>query len=257
MRPPIQRPRRAVCALCLLAAASIQAAPFATTYTGTIGSAGIPGVASGQGYAVTLVFDNGGSTAASQQWTGAHLTCAIWRMNGAAGSAAVYAQDLAAHPPSMATLSANTDGNGALTAMFNAVAAHNVPPGSYSATPHIEGPVSWFVSGTGPIFSDHNDVAQTRDVFDTPLRRRAARPHLLEPAPGVCRPLRRARSLRPSHARSHPWPRGAGAARGPAGRGGVPHPPPQKSLKPYQPPALNRQALSAINTRAIQARAIP
>lgn len=169
MRPPIQRPRRAVRALCLLAAAaSIQADPFATTYTGTIGSAGIPGVASGQGYAVTLVFDNGGSTAASQQWTGAHLTCAIWRMNGDAGSAAVYAQDLAAHPPSLATLSANTDGNGALTGMFNAVTAHNVPPGSYSATPHIEGPVSWFVNGTGPIFSDHNDVAQTRDVFDTP-----------------------------------------------------------------------------------------
>lgn len=43
------------------------AAPYATTYTGTIANSGIPAeVPDGAVFTLTLVFDNGGTTAASQ-----------------------------------------------------------------------------------------------------------------------------------------------------------------------------------------------
>ncbi len=93
----------------LLVSAGAIAAPFSITYSGTVdvGST-IPQVTSGQPYVVTLVFDNGGATAASQAWVAGDLQCAIWTMNAVSNVA--YAQDLVASAGTMAIAgSATTD----------------------------------------------------------------------------------------------------------------------------------------------------
>ncbi|MDR2332316.1 MAG: fibronectin type III domain-containing protein [Burkholderiaceae bacterium] len=77
--------------LALVAAATAaQAAPFAVTLTGTINASTFAEVRSGERFAVTLVYDNGGNTAISQTWQTGDLRCAIWRMNNDAG--VVYTQ---------------------------------------------------------------------------------------------------------------------------------------------------------------------
>ena len=69
----------------LLGGAGAMAAPYATTYTGTVANSGIPAeVPDGAVFTLTLVFDNGGTTAASQSWTIGQLTCGFWRWNSVA-----------------------------------------------------------------------------------------------------------------------------------------------------------------------------
>ena len=68
----------------LAAAASAQAADFATTHRGTIGAGtNIPGAIPGQRYALTLVMNNDGSDARNQSWSQWHLVCALWHLNDA------------------------------------------------------------------------------------------------------------------------------------------------------------------------------
>lgn len=70
--------------LLALCAATAQAAPFAITYSGTTASSTHPDVADGTPFSVTFIVDNGGTTAAGQQWDTSHLTCALWRIGSGA-----------------------------------------------------------------------------------------------------------------------------------------------------------------------------
>ncbi|MBV7456013.1 hypothetical protein KW843_16150 [Acidovorax sp. sif1233] len=147
------------CAIGLPGAA--QAAPFATTYTGTISTTDFPEIISGQSYSVTFVFDNGGNSASNQAWTGAHLRCTFWRMNDARNVG--FVQDLAISAPTLALGSATTDGAGVLTGMFTEI--NGDPAGaSFSSTgiTHTV-PAHWFANGINNVFSD---AAQNRSVHD-------------------------------------------------------------------------------------------
>lgn len=126
--------RRALLPLLLAGLTSAQAAPYATTYTGTISESGFAEINDGEPYSLTLVFDNGGSSALNQTWTSAHLTCAIWRMNRA-GNVAI-AHNLVTAPPSIADGSIGTDGTGALATVFSRLTAraYSSIPGSATAT---------------------------------------------------------------------------------------------------------------------------
>ena len=157
--------RRAVAAAALACAAGAGAAPYAITYTGVIGSSPLIGfdtVMAGQPYSVTLVFDNGNSTTASQTWGASHLTCVLWRFNMAHN--VVYAQDLQASPPTTALGTAATDAGGALNDMFSDVQALGVAPGAYAASgfsPAL-GEVRWYINDQNSIlFSEGLEVHGT------------------------------------------------------------------------------------------------
>ena len=151
---------RALLACCALAASlGASAAPFATTYTGTIGASTLPGAASGQPYTITLVVDNGNAAPASQSWATGDVTCAIWRAGGVA-----LAHDVAAvgRASGYGTLAA--DAAGQLLDMFDGLrtTGAGLPPGSYTATGLPAGAtVEWLLLsnatlrlGTGEQFTD-------------------------------------------------------------------------------------------------------
>lgn len=162
---PIHLPRQRLSALlaaaALAASAPASAAPFATTYTGEIGLSTFLGVYMEQPYTATVVFDNGGSTADSQTWEASHLTCVIWRMNGSQN--VVYAQDLAATPPTSAGGTAHTDALGVLDGFFTALSGTNVPASAFTAS-GIAPPMAlanWAISGTNPVLSDPARLVQS------------------------------------------------------------------------------------------------
>ena len=149
---PRQRLNALLAAAALAATSSASAAPFATTTTGVVGDSGFPSVATGQPYSVTLVFDNGGATTADQTWEASDLTCVLWRFNMAHN--VVYAQNLAATPPTVSTGAASTDAGGAMDGMFSELAAQTVAPGAYSASGFAPalGDANWFINGLNAMF---------------------------------------------------------------------------------------------------------
>ena len=129
------------------AAATAHAAPFATWHNGTVANSTIPGVADGEYYTITLLFDNGGNTVLNQSWSVGQLTCVIWQF----GNGIVYAQDLTGHTLT-GSGTTTTDGTGYLTAIFSGLRDGPIAPSGYSATPHIEGAVDWRADGQNPAF---------------------------------------------------------------------------------------------------------
>jgi hypothetical protein len=117
-------------ALLAACAATAQAAPFATTYHGTIGTSEIPGINAGEPYSMTLIMDNQGNSASGQTWTVAHLTCALLRFNTGA-TANVTADFTAISPMDRGEL--RTNAAGGMTHML--LSLHELfQPGQYSAT---------------------------------------------------------------------------------------------------------------------------
>ena len=100
----------------LLGGAGAMAAPYAITYHGVIAASGMPAQApDGAAFTLTLVMDNGGSTAASQNWAIADLTCGFWRWNSVA-----VALDLSSGV-ALGAGSAATNASGVLTGVFSDV----------------------------------------------------------------------------------------------------------------------------------------
>lgn len=164
--------RRTLTALALASASAVaSAAPYAISYQGTIDDSDFPEIINGQTYTVTFVFDNGGSSANSQTWTDANLTCTIWRMNNARN--VIFAQDLVATPPSGSLSgSLTTDASGALTAIFSAVTTQTtgsggVPAGAYTTTGiTLTAPVAWYANNANNVLFDSNGGTGARSFGD-------------------------------------------------------------------------------------------
>jgi hypothetical protein len=139
----------------LLAAGPAAAAPYSIRYTGTMSTSFIPGISPSQGFDVTFVFDNGGSTAASQTWNSSHLKCTIWRFNTARNL--VYTQNLVGDPPSIATGTATTNSIGVLTGNFTEI--RDIPVTSSSSVTVSGGSlafnIAWFANNVPDIFADN------------------------------------------------------------------------------------------------------
>jgi len=73
------------CAIALAATSIAGAAPFSVTYTDTIsGFTGLfTDINTGQQAQVKIVFDNGGTSTATQTWTAANVQCVIFTFNNA------------------------------------------------------------------------------------------------------------------------------------------------------------------------------
>src|SRR5690349_4462489 len=73
----------AVCAAVMWAApGQMQAAPFSFSWTDTVSETGLPGTSIGDSFTFTIVVDNGGTTTASQTWTGDDFVSASINING-------------------------------------------------------------------------------------------------------------------------------------------------------------------------------
>ena len=149
------RPFRTALAAFVLstAAAAAGAAPYATTYTGTVFESTIPEVRDGDQYSLTLVMDNGGTTARTQTWTPGDLQCAIWRLDS--GGTAVFRHSLRAFPLERLDGNVATDAGGALTQMASALVSDGLRTGQFSATGvALVPPVAWEADGTNHVFFD-------------------------------------------------------------------------------------------------------
>ena len=139
------------------------AAPFSITYTGTIGTENttdlFPEVNEGEGYSLTLIFDNGSSDALSQEWVEADLTCAIFIINDAGD--VQFSQDLTLDPVGSSGGSILTDGAGVLSGNFDHLVYGPVTATSYMSTGiALTDPIDWYAN-------DNNDVFFINDVDNT------------------------------------------------------------------------------------------
>ncbi|MGB3072374.1 MAG: hypothetical protein WBC18_27770 [Ottowia sp.] len=129
---PLRRLVR-VCAAaaCLTLGTTAVAAPYWTGYRGTIQNSNIPDITNGLQYTVNFIFDNGGTSAASQTWGKAHLKCVVWRFNvNSENSEDVrfFVQDLTKPGANWnATGQIQTNGAGGMTSMYTQVGTYNLP----------------------------------------------------------------------------------------------------------------------------------
>jgi len=154
----VPRTTLALIAVAAALAAPAHAAPYATMHSGMVDSTSVPGVNDGEAYTVTIIFDNGGTSAASQTWEAAHLVCAIWRFSN---GSAQFTQSLAG-----ASLSymghARSNPAGALGVMFDSIEEDDAS--TYTATGFttpLTQPVEWRITDSNPIFADTNGTGGT------------------------------------------------------------------------------------------------
>lgn len=150
--------------------ASAHAAPYAVRVSGfTAPATTLQGVHPGQGYSVTFILDNGGTSGAGQVWQAQHLACVIWRFNNAQD--AVYRHDLAGASPDVTGQVAS-----------NAAGTDNGAPPNAANLPTLTIPAVWTVeAGATEILTSGNgqSVIATTGVYTipgywTPPRRVAA-----------------------------------------------------------------------------------
>lgn len=153
----------------LAASTAVTAAPYAITYESEITNASIPGIAN-ETYSLTFIFDNGGTSTASQTWQPAHLTCAIWRMNDARN--VFFQQNLSIAPPNLNTGATTTNASGALTGLFTLrMDSPAVQPGQYvSLGASFNGAIKWYAdngAGNATVMVDGIGTGTNRS-FDDP-----------------------------------------------------------------------------------------
>lgn len=158
------RLKSALLVLALATATSATAAPFSITHTGQIAGSGFSTVYAEQDFTVTLVFDNGNTTAIEQTWEAEDLTCILWRFNTTQN--VVYAQNLAQTPPTVSVGNVHAGATGTLDAVFRDLQGVLVAPGSYTSggfVPQLDF-VSWYINELDPMFVNDNDDPIPPDV---------------------------------------------------------------------------------------------
>lgn len=113
----------------------VAAEPYSTSYTSEIANPvgnEIPGLNAGEPFTVTVVFDNGGSSAVNQTWSTSNVTCVNWIMNEA--NDVSFSHNVTLDPLNVASGQATTDAGGALTGIFSQIIATDITAGSYTQT---------------------------------------------------------------------------------------------------------------------------
>ena len=131
----------------LTAAAPAMGAPFAIQYETAVSNTGsLPNVSVGDKYTVTLVVDNGGTSAASQTWVLPHLRCAVISFGN--NHEIYYAQDLVTTPAGGAGGALVTNSDGQITSHFHSV--NGTGTTNYTTNQTHGGQLEWYVSGINP-----------------------------------------------------------------------------------------------------------
>ena len=158
-----------------LAVASIAgAAPFSATYTDTISSftGFYSDINTGEQAKVTIVFDNGGSTAASQTWTAANVQCVIFTFNNAGNK---FAAINYAVPPlfPVTTGTFTTDGSGQLQSATidwedNSDGITNPVAFNIAGMTGVDPIGNWFLNGANDVFDTNvGEINFTNVANDT------------------------------------------------------------------------------------------
>ncbi|WP_040481880.1 putative Ig domain-containing protein [Luminiphilus syltensis] len=134
----------------------VLAAPFTTTYTSTIlGSESVGPFNQGEQFTISIVLDNGGTTAISQTWTPAEVVAISFIMNDAPNViTTVYSPVVFSNSP---TGSFVTDAGGVLTALPE---LQDVDPGglavpgfsTVASTNDPATPGAFFINGDNPVY---------------------------------------------------------------------------------------------------------
>ena len=126
------------------------AAPFEITFTGTISQSNYAEIRNGERFELTLVVDNGSTSAQGQTWDISHLQCAYWRMNNAGDVR--LAQPLTPGSNVGAVGTITTDASGALVGMMSMV--YSAPVFTYTtagfSTTMLTN-VMWYAHGFNPV----------------------------------------------------------------------------------------------------------
>lgn len=122
------------------------------SYTGTIATSSFPGITAGENYAISLVFDNGGTSSASQTWTRAQVRCIVWHLNNAKSE--VISFDFSGVHTMSGTGDISTNASGALTSVpgdfiGDMLAPHTGLVVSTGSTNFAVGRVDWRVRDSG------------------------------------------------------------------------------------------------------------
>lgn len=136
--------------LLLAGGGSALAEPYEITFTGTIGQSNYAEIHSGERFDLTLVIDNGGTTAQGQTWGSSDLKCAYWRMNDAGDVR--LAQPLVPGNNVGAVGTITTDASGALVGMMSMV--YSAPVFTYTTagfTTTMLTNVVWYAHGFNPV----------------------------------------------------------------------------------------------------------
>ena len=146
-----RRLRTGAAGLLLLAGgAAAVAEPFEVTFTGTIAKSNYAEIRNGERFELTLVLDNGSTTAQGQTWDMSHLQCAYWRMNNAGDVRLAQPITLGNNVGVVGTIS--TDGSGALVDMMSMV--YSAPVFTYTTagfTTTLLTNVVWYAHGFNPV----------------------------------------------------------------------------------------------------------
>lgn len=143
---------RLLASLLPLACASMaSAAPFETTYTGVISASTFPEIRNLERFTLTLVVDNGGTSATNQTWLGSDIRCGYWRMNNAGNVR--MAHDTSPWGINGSLGQIETGPSGALVQMFSQLyvfPAVNVTTAGFTTVPISN--VRWRADGFNTVF---------------------------------------------------------------------------------------------------------
>ncbi|WP_422844040.1 hypothetical protein [Acidovorax sp. M2(2025)] len=140
----------AVGLLLLAAGTAAVAEPFEITFTGTIAQSNYAEIHNGERFELTLVLDNGNTTAQGQTWDMSHLQCAYWRMNDAGDVRLAQPITLGSNVGVVGTIA--TDGSGALVDMLSMV--YSAPVFTYTTagfSSTLLSNVRWYAHGFNPV----------------------------------------------------------------------------------------------------------
>jgi len=138
---------------CAAATTTAHAAPFAIRYQGFVQSTDFAGIAPSTGFSVTLIVDNGGTSAIGQTWPWQTFLCAIVQVDGGAirfASGGTAAGSMA------------TDGSGALTGIFSGASASLMSAAGSSGSIVLNPTVAWNLNGTNPVLVDAEGTVAAR-----------------------------------------------------------------------------------------------
>ncbi len=147
------------------ASTSALAAPYSTTYTGTIGTdfdrTQFPELREGERYTATVVVDNGGASALSQTWAAGDVQCVIFTWNDAADVS--FADNVVGDGLFIGSMT--TDAAGDLTGNYEqavVTAADNYTSSGFTTA--LVDPISWYMNNANNIFMSDNYSLEVGDA---------------------------------------------------------------------------------------------
>lgn len=137
------------------------AAPYTATFADTVGGGSdTPPFNPGEAFTISIVLDNGGSTAISQTWTSGDIVSITFTMNDAPNTISTTFSPVVL---SSASGSFVTDGTGTLTAVpssWNDFDSCNCNPGfsTVASTNDPATPTTFFINGANGVYHNSDEV---------------------------------------------------------------------------------------------------